>query len=313
MKRNIIILATALGSAVILLCWLCLTDNKPAEPPKAPELPKVEDDDRRPSYMRTPEARERWDYTAALLDRLPYPTLYTIGMASKISDWVVVGTVEKTGYVADMRPGKPQKVNGKYFSVFWGDWIVLSVDLCLYGKRAGKKMTFIIPEDDWEAQPEIVEQRKPKLGDRMLVFLTDKQYDLNYLFWSTKPAANIRRLDFEKTKAERTKIGELYPWTYITLDDKTIEEEAVRAAKVYIDFFGGKGKRDRETYHDLLCSLAQSPVQRIRDDAERDIMRFYGREAREDIDKLLNDDRVRKEMKDYFRFSFRNEKPEGEE
>ena len=311
MKRNIITLAVMLGGTIILLCWLCVTENKPIEASKTPKPPKVEEDDRRPAYMRTPESRERWEYTAALLDRLPYSSFYTFGMAAKLCDWVVVGTVMEATYITEFAKAKQPKANyaGENFI---GYRVVLSIDRSLYGKPKGKKMTFMVPHGDDIIVPESIEQRDIKPSDRMLVFLTDKWYEITNLFLSENPELGLAYLDFDKAKAERQTLDKLYSWSHLILDNKTVEEEAVRAAEAYLAFFGGKGKRERETYHDLLCSLAQSPVQRIRDDAERDIQVFYGIEASEDIDKLLNDNRVRKEMKDYYRFRFRNEKPKEE-
>ena len=303
-----------LSGAVMLLCWCWLyrINGKSVETsqPQAPEPPKIVNDEPRTPHVPTPEEKERWIYLRKLHIPLPGSTFYTIGMASKLCDWVVVGTVEKVGYVG---PRRGKLVDDKYASEFFGDWVVFSVDLCLYGKSPKeKKMTFIIPDKDWVFHPDQTGGRKPKPDDRMLAFLTNKRYDLAPLFMGSQPTENLRFLDFDKAKAKRTKINELYAWSYMTLDDKETETEAVRAAKVYLDFFTGKGKRDRESYHDLLCLLSQSPVQRIRDDAERDFMAFYAREARADQHKILDDDRVRKEMKDYYRFLLRNEKPEEE-
>ena len=308
MKRNITILAILLGSAVLLLCWLCLTDNNPVKTPApTPKSSKVESP---PPYVPTPEENERWDYTVTLLDRLPYTSFYTFGMASKLCDWVVVGTVEEATHMTEFAKAKRPKANyaGENFI---GYRVVLSVDRSLYGKTK-KKMTFIVPHGDDNIIPESIEQRDIKPGDRMLVFLTDKWYEITDLFLSENPELGLTYLDFDKAKAERQKLDKLYSWSHLILDNKTVETEAVRAAEAYIDFFGKGGKRNRDTYHELLCSLFQTPVQRIRDDAERDIKWFYVKDAPKDIDKLLNDDRVRKEMKDYFRFRFRNEKPEEE-
>ena len=173
-------------------------------------------------------------------------------------------------------------------------------------------MTFMVSDGEDMIVPEIIERRKPKPGDRMLVFLTDKWYDIIELFLSKDPEHNLAYLDFDKTKSKKQTLDKVYSWSHLILDDKATEAETIRAAEAYLSFFRGKNKRERETYHDILCSLSQSPVQRIRDDAERDIQVFYAIEASDDIDRLLNDDRVRKEMKDYFRFRFRNEKPEEE-
>ena len=95
------------------------------------------------------------------------------------------------------------------------------------------------------------------------------------------------------------------------VEDKTVEEEAIRAAKGYLGFFGEKGSRDRGKYVEFHCSLLASPVKRIRDDAESDLLLFYRKEKdpAPDLDKLLTDNRVRKEVKDYIRYLLRNEKP----
>ena len=306
MKRNIIILATLLGSAVLLLCWVCLTDNKTTKtPPQVAEPPKGERHEPRAPYVPTPEDKERWEYTATLIDRLPYISFYTLGMASKLCDWVVVGTVEEAVSTDEEAIVKSLKRNS---SRVWleGYRVVLSVDRFLYGKPLkGKKMTFMVSSGEERGGIESIEQREPNPGDRMLVFLTDKWYNAS-MFLHHLPAMDIRFTAFDKTKAERQTLDKLYSWSHFILDDKATEAEAIRAAETYLSFFGGKNKRERETYHDLLCSLFQSPVQRIRDDAERDIQVFYGIEASDDIDKLLNDDRMRKEMKDYFRFRFRS-------
>ena len=311
MKRSIIIVAVMLSGTAILLCWLYLNNNKPAQQPQQPEPPPaVKNYEPPPPYVPTPEDWERAKYEAQLLNRLPPATIYTMSAASKLCDWVVVGTVEKTGYLFD---ADSEKINGKYSSAFSQVyWIVLSVDFRLYGKNMGKEMTFVIAENSMSWQPEFFEKRNPKPGDRILVFLTDTYYSISSLYLTTLPGASVRFIDFEKSKAIQPRKGEIYAWTYMTLDDKAAETEAIRAAKAFREFFTGAPKRDREAYHELLCSLLQSPAQRIRDDAERAIKEFYTFDEKGDIDRLLNDDRVRKEMKDYFRFTVRGEKAEEE-
>jgi len=252
----------------------------------------------------TPERQERWDLLANLTKtipywRYPYNMNKTFGQASKICDWVVVGTV------AEPRPADLRK-DVTYHSL--RKPIVLSADTFLYGKRPWGKLIFT-------TEPGYIEDRTTKPGDRVLVFLADKRYKIgSYL--DAPPSQDLTSFDFDRTAAKPglqfEKTEGVYTLSHIILDNKEAEEEATRAAKGYLGFFGGKGKRDKDKYYEFLCSLLASPFQRIRDDAESDLILFYTREKEPppDLDKLLADDRVRKEIKDYLRFRLRNEKPD---
>ena len=193
-----------------------------------------------------------------------------------------------------------------------GQPVTLSVDTWLYGKPTGKKMTLLLlgVENGFIS---CLEQREAKSGDRVLAFLTDKWYGLEPLYFSPWPTQNLNSFGFDKTKAKAPeKADEAFTWSHIILDDKTAEEEAVRAAKGYIEFFGRNGTRDRDKYVDFLCSLLNSPVGRIRADTESDLLLFFERElcAPDMLDKLLVDERVRTEVKDYLRVRLRGEKAE---
>jgi len=236
----------------------------------------------------------------------------TLGQLSKLCDWVAVGTVQAIPpYTAGWHP-EIYEIRRKAGLVPEVYQIRLSVDANLYKKLPESSLTLLVStatNDD---------KRRVKPGDRMLVFLTDKGYNISYNRDSS-PADHCS-FYFERgkntwiKKAEGISLSSLI-WSYIILDDKETEEEAIRAAKGYLSFFGENGKRDREKYVEFLCSLLNSPVKRIRYDAEADLVLFHTREKEPppDLDKLLADDRVRDEIKDYLRFRLRNEKPKEEQ
>jgi len=301
MKRGKVMLMTALF-AVIVLCgvvYMFFEDNTPSEITYAPV--RLREWDIRPLDERTPEEQERVIWRNKLRREIPNINIntglhrYTFGQAAKLCDWVVAGTVEevKTGPHIE------------------GEQVVLSVDSSLYVEKPNKHLIFTIGVSEGFSGVSI-EQRDTKPGDRMLAFLIDKEHEGWFLITSTQSVTNVECFDFDKTKVNRKKTDEIYTWSHIILDSKEMEDEAIRAAKGYLDIFGAKGKRDREKYVEILCSLLNSPVQRIRDDAESDLLLFYERELVADLDKLLADDRVRDEIKDYLRFLLRNEKPKEE-
>ena len=300
MKRKNVMFITALCAAVMLggMAYMRWMKSKTNETPSVPEQPRMEWKLQLSPPERTPEEQERWVKNGKLRSAIGNIHMqsgtwfYTFGQASKLCDLVVVGTVEEVRAL--------------------GTTIVLALDACLYGRPAGKKMTFEIPDgSSWIPN---LEQRLAKPGDKILVFLTNKDYDVWSLFFSVWPSQNLYSFDFDRAKAKRSGSAEAYSiWSYIILDSKEAEEEAVRMAQGYLKIFGGKGTRDRDTYIEFLCSLLNSPVQRIRDDAESDLLLFYERELSPDLDKLLADDRVRQEIKDYLRFRLCNEKPNEEQ
>ena len=298
MKRKIVALAMVL-CAIVIACGMAVmflehnTTNE-VSVPDALRLP----------IKPTSQQEERWGWTEKTDNSLRWVGdgmfVYTFGQGSKFCDWVVVGTAEKVELMES--PSADMDWNGHR--------VLLSVDSCLYGKRPGKKTVFLIADSVPCFEITDMERRVVQPGDRILAFLTDQWYD-TFLFFSNPFTSNLAFFDFDRSKARQEKISEKYVRSYIILDDKETEEEAIRVAKGYLEFFGGKGKRDRDKYVEFLCSLLNSPVQRIRDDAECDLVLFYLKEKDPppDLDKLLADDRVRKEVKDYLRFRLRNETP----
>ena len=260
----------------------------------------------------TPEEQERNDWLQKLRSPIPYldersriqNVFYTFGQAAKRCERVAVGVVETVRETtpADSREG---------ILFVEGQRVVLSIDASLYGKGDKKTLTFTIMETMVIHGPLDIEQRVVKPGDRVLVFLSDKWYNIIYLL--SNPPGNPQYFDFDRSKAKWDK-ADMHVLAHIILDDKESEREVISAAKRYLGFFGEKGKRDRDTYCEFLCSLLQSPVKRIRDDAESDLVLFHTREKDPppDLDKLLADGRVRKEVKDYLRYLLRNEKPKEE-
>ena len=135
MKRKGITLTAILGCSVILCC-LYFIGNKPAETSQVPTPPKM---DVPPSpYVPTPEEQKRRSYLRELRDPLPEGSLYTFGMAAKLCDWVIVGTVEEATYMTEFTKTKRSKANHAG-EIFIGYRVVLSVDRSLHGKSKEKK------------------------------------------------------------------------------------------------------------------------------------------------------------------------------
>jgi len=304
MKRKSVVTFVSLLCVVAALCGMAFVfwGHAPGKVSKALEAPE----EVRLPFEPTLIQLERWK----LLEKVHDPFrlvatgmfVYTFGQGAKFCDWVVVGTVEEM-----------KETKFPYLDEFIGHRVVLSVDACLYGKRPGKKMTFMIADTEIGFEPTDSERRVTQPGDRVLAFLTDQWYEIVY-FMENPFTSNLALFDFDRTKVTPRKMNALYARSYMILDDKTAEEEAIRVAKGYLEVFGKKGHRDRDKYIEFLCSLLNSPVQRIGDDAESDLVLFYTQEKDPlpDLDKLLADDRVRKEVKDYLRSRLRNEKPNEE-
>jgi len=285
------------------MAYMFLARDKANETPSVPEQPRMEWDlQLSHPPERTPEEQERWETRGKLRSAIGNihmrngTCFYTFGQASKLCDWVVAGTVEKAEAGHD----------------FGEQRITLSADTCLYGKPMGKKMMFTVSAGGI-CVPNL-EQRDIKPGDRILAFVIGQWHDAMSLYFSIWPSKNLYSFDFDKSTTAQGKTEETYTWSHIILDSKEAEEEAVRMAKGYLEVFGGKGSRNRDKYIEFLCSLLSSPVKRIRDDAESDLVLFYERELSADLDKLLADGRVRQEIKDYLlSFRLRNEKPNEEQ
>ena len=259
-----------------------------------------------PAPKLTDEQQERKDLLARLKKAVPYregdsiASYYTFGQASKFCDWVVVGTVENTEEVKFH--DSERKGNAPLFVA--GSQTLFRVDTRLYGALPKEKLMFTIENHSGSPVFAKIEKRVAGPGDRALVFLTNKWHD---------PAAILAQppfFSFDKSKS-KWKETDIYAWSHIILGDRNTEDEVIRAVKGYLEFFGEKGKRDRDKYVEFLCSLLNSPVKRIRDDAESDLVFLYTKEKAPppDLDKLLADGRVRKEVKDYLRYLLRNEKP----
>ncbi|MCL1921430.1 MAG: hypothetical protein FWG50_10220 [Kiritimatiellaeota bacterium] len=314
MRRETVTLVLALCAIIALCCIACmlLVDRRAEETPDAFEKAREYWGSRQPVTL-TPEEQEKADW----LDNAGHPVPIiacgmargTFGQASKLCGWVVVGTVDEIEARAIEEAVLTKEA--PLGAMVSGQRIHLSVDSCLYGKASGKTMTFMFADNELGVFPDSIEQREPKRGDRMLVFLADTWYDSSHILGKRFSPNNIFFFDFDRARFSQSKMNLTYIWSHIVLDDMETEEEAIRAAKGYLDVFGEKGKRDRDKYYEFLCSLLASPVKRIRDDAESDLVLFYTKEKdpAPDLDKLLIDGRVRKEVKDYLRYLLRDEKP----
>jgi len=301
MKRKNVMF-TAVLCAVFVLCGMILGfKTKIGEWFNAPEKPSDYWASRQPVEL-TPEEQRDVDWLDEFGDSFGIMSwgmdFVTFGQASKFCDRVVVGTVEE----AKLGTSSNNK-------------IVLSVDTCLYGKCPKKTMAFTITYNGVVYAS--IEKRVAKPGDRMLAFLSDEWYEIVYALdkWPSPTNISFFHFDKSKSKVKGVEVDGTQAQTHIILDSKEMEGEAIRAAKGYLGFFGENGKRDRDAYVEFLCSLLDSPVKRIRYDAESDLMLFYTREKDPlpDLDKLLADDRVRQEIKDYLiSFRLRNEKPKEE-
>ena len=242
----------------------------------------LDESDRVP-YVPTPEVQKAIDFRKKLD---AYPGLYkvlvysdvTLSRFSKTCTWAVVGTVRE---VEMLRAGPVSSVNCN---------VALSVDACVHGKLREKNIVFSILLRDWnDHKADEMDRRIPSLGAKMLVFLKGLK---NGPFGRDTLCSSIR--------------------AYVFLDDKDTEKAVVSAVKGYLTTNSKGSKREKEKYYEFLCSLMQSPVKRIRDDAERDILNFYLKDTSLDLDKPLADGRVRKEVKDYLRYLLRDERPKEE-
>ena len=297
MKRKKMMLVTVLFGAALLcgVVFTLLMNRTPEEVVYAPVRP-LKWDYRPPSELTSDET-ERKALEVKLRFAIPNVNISTglrrhsFGQGAKLCDWVVVGTI---GEITDFHA----EIN-------------LLVETCLHGKLPKGKQVFRVKNYMDPLFADIADGTV-KVGDKILVFLVGTGYDGMHLITSPRPAENADFFEFDKAKAkgpEREKTDGMYAWSYLLLDDTATEKAATCTAKGYLDFFGEKGKRDRERYVEFLCSLLNSPVKRIRDDAESDLVLFYEREMLADLDRLLTDGRVRKEVKDYLRYLLRDEKP----
>jgi hypothetical protein len=235
-----------------------------------------------PPAVLTPEQQKAFEFKRKLfehpaLNRIWAYELFSLSLFSKHCDWVALGTVERAECFDKRTEGGPFSCN-----------IFFLVDACIHGRKLPvEKLTlrYVWIRGESESEYDLPDRRVPAPGDKMLVFLRDSGNGGIDLCSSAR--------------------------AHVFLDDKETEEAVINAVKGYIAMSGEGEKNDKGKYYEFLCSLMQSPVKRIRDDAERDLLFLYTKETSLDLDKPLNDARVRKEVKDYLRYLLRNEKPEG--
>ena len=276
--------------AATLWAGLILADNTDGDIPIPHKI--FEDQNTLPPVKPTPVQQEADDFTKKMQAYYSLPRAwrygdYTISVFSESCKWVVAGTVKE---VEMLKSGPTSAFNCK---------VSLSVDARIYGKFPEKSVSFLILLRDKNNEKfDEMDRRIPKIGDRMLVFLRDLR---NVVFRDTHLSM--------RNEAEWMGLPCSHFRAYVFLDDEETEEAMTNTVNKYIHTFSDGGKQDKDGYYEFLCSLLKSPVKRIRDDAELDLMLFFIKDPSLDLEKPLADDRVRKEIKDYLRYLIRNEKP----
>jgi hypothetical protein len=223
----------------------------------------------------------------------------SMGQLVKACDWA--GVVEIVNIVAPKETSSNQclKITFKPESTLFGDkrveeftcyteWWDLSA--FLRDSRLLLEGAFIA---EW--------YRRPKQGDRLLIFLTSLDYDRLLM-----PKEFIAlRFDFMPNRVlpanQKSPLKIIRGGGFGTrqFDDKKTEDAFLDAARGYFRVLRER-ERVPEDYYELLRSLARSPIPRIREDARSDMVIFL-RFTSFDLTRVMNDESVDEGIKTYIR------------
>jgi hypothetical protein len=202
--------------------------------------------------------------------------LCTIGQISKMCDYAAVGKVVSV---------VPDKSNDEYQSVVT---FTLNVEAVLFGDMPiphgrffpSRKISVTglwVTDANYESRKnsQMVTrrwglQKRPKPGDRLLVFLSSEQGDDSFM---VKNREHELQFDFQQKEPAQRGVYYLARAYFGARHLNTPEKNTsyLEAAKGYLKELRG-GERDAESYYALLRRLAKSPVERIREDARSDLM-----------------------------------------
>jgi hypothetical protein len=231
------------------------------------------------------EEREKFQKMQQVEVALPYGcslfASYTLGQMVKECDRIVIGRISRieaqrgVGWFGMKRD--PSKRS-----------LTIGVETNLFG--SGKR-SFFQDIDEWESR-----DWSPKQEKRAFIFLENKSWD--------KRSVNTRRFDFDKENAKTSShekslilYGDLGA---IEFDDAETEKAYLAAMDGYLKHLRERD-RDSEAYYEFLLKLAQSPIERIRDDAITDLMWFLHYAPSPELKRRLEDKRLDERLKDYVR------------
>lgn len=219
-------------------------------------------------------------------DKLPYnndasSSLGTLGQLVKLCDWVFIGKVlEDTD--EKVKTSERKNVSSGRMN------LVLSVETNLFGQVKSKEI--VVSSYWWGGL------HHPKKGDRMLVFLAQERYD-KYVF-------EVMRFDFDKThfEGETNNIPIVVRENrgMICLDGLETERLLLFAVDSYLQVLR-REPRDADKYYGILRQLMCSPVQRIKEDAKSDLLKFLRSEPLFGLDQVLDDKNVDNGIKEYIK------------
>jgi len=220
----------------------------------------------------------------------PYIRMGTLGQQTKLCDWVVIGRVlhvERGGSVSKDYPIT----------------LTLGVETNLFGTLRQDSVKISLKKWDFgEAEKELAAKfaRSYRVGDRFLVFLVRGRAPVLF---------DVLLFTFEKPE-HRKEFGDQPSLLYdslglFELDGGEVEREVLSAAGGYLSCLREE-TRDIENYYQLLRRLGSSPVERVRDDANTDLVNLLS--TLSIIERVLADETVDEGIRNYARFVLKTRK-----
>ena len=219
------------------------------------------------------------DLRASVYAKFPRShAFYTLGQLVRMSDAIAVVKIIKMEGVFN-----PMDLSSESRTT-----VTFSPERILFGKPRKKKTAIRFTVGDISGKP------LPGEGDRCLVFITDDDEGLSRMSavdWKFDKAAYPY-----KPQDAPAFVGNRYG--LIPLDGGKDEQGILAATEEFITNLR-RGSRDQERYYASLLELTRSPVQRVSNDAHRDLLKFVRYEPSLDLNRILADDAVPECVKEY--------------
>ena len=208
------------------------------------------------------EKKEEMETVKRLKQELPYRgnpdiRMGTFGQQAKLCDWVIIGKVSHV-----------EKGGGKDYPIT----LTLGVETNLFGALPQDCVTLRLMKwrfDAKDADLAAKVSQEYRIGDKFLVFLIRGRVPV---------LLDIMTFMFNKP-THKKEFGDQPTLLYdslgvIGLKGGSAEQEVLTAADGYLTCLR-REKRDVEKYYQLLTRLANSPVERIMDDAKTDLVNLF--------------------------------------
>jgi hypothetical protein len=232
------------------------------------------------------EERAHMELIGRVYQKLPHSdTVYTLGRLVKMCDTVAIVRVTKVEGV-DNIPDHRLSVRIA---------VTYSAERVIFGTPRKEEETVRFSWLDRRKRP------LPCKGDRWLAFICDDDQSINIFIagdWRFNKAEHPVKGYESPIFVAPAVIGESLG--VITLDGGERERGILAAVDDFLLNLRG-GDRDQERYYACLLRLLRSPVQRVSDDAQHDLLNFIRYDPSFDTNRILADDNIPEGIKDYVR------------